>query len=48
MIDRVSYDVGWAPIGGLAQRGWVDAELQRIFNFRARRVEELFSQDCAT
>jgi ligand-binding SRPBCC domain-containing protein len=45
MIDRVSYEVGWGPLGWLAERAWVDAELKRIFDFRARCVEEIFSRD---
>lgn len=42
MTDRISYDVGWGPAGWLAERLWVAREVERIFDYRARRIAELF------
>lgn len=42
MTDHVTYDVGWGPAGGLAERWWVRHELARVFDYRQRRVAELF------
>lgn len=42
MIDRVTYDVGWGPFGWLAEKLWVRRQLEHIFDYRRRRVAELF------
>lgn len=42
MIDRVTYDVGWGPLGALMERCWVRSQLARIFDYRAERVRQLF------
>ena len=42
MTDRVTYDVGWGPFGWIAERVWVRRELERIFDYRARKVAEIF------
>jgi ligand-binding SRPBCC domain-containing protein len=42
MIDRVTYDVGWGPLGRIAEKLWVGRQLQAIFAYRFRRVEEIF------
>lgn len=42
MTDRVTYEVGWGPAGWLAERFWVRRQLEHIFDFRRRRVAELF------
>ena len=42
MTDRVAYDVGWGPAGWLAERWWIRRELARIFDYRARRIAEVF------
>lgn len=42
MTDRVTYEVGWGPIGWLAERLWVRRQLERIFDYRARKVAEVF------
>lgn len=42
MTDRVTYEVGWGPAGWLAEKLWVRPQLERIFDFRARRVQTLF------
>jgi ligand-binding SRPBCC domain-containing protein len=42
MTDRVTYELGWGPAGWLARKLWVDRQLRHIFDFRRRRVAELF------
>jgi ligand-binding SRPBCC domain-containing protein len=42
MTDTVHYAVGWGPLGWLASKLFVDAKLQHIFDYRERKVEELF------
>lgn len=42
MTDRVTYEIGWGPLGWLAERLWVRRELERIFDYRARKVAERF------
>ena len=42
MTDRVTYVVGWGPAGWLAEKLWVRRQLEEIFAYRARRVQELF------
>lgn len=42
MFDHVTYDVGWGPFGWLAEKLWVGRQLRKIFDYRFRRVEEIF------
>ena len=42
MVDRVTYEVGWGPAGWLAEKLWVRRQLEHIFDFRARKVAEIF------
>jgi ligand-binding SRPBCC domain-containing protein len=42
MTDRVTYDIGWGPVGWLAGKLWVDRKVAAIFAHRARAVAELF------
>lgn len=42
MTDRVTYEVGWGPFGWLAERCWVRRRLEKIFEFRAAKVREIF------
>ncbi len=42
MTDRVTYDVGWGPLGDLAHALWIGKQLQFIFDYRAQKVAELF------
>jgi ligand-binding SRPBCC domain-containing protein len=42
MSDHVTYDVGWGPFGWLAEKLWVGRQLRRIFDYRFRRVAEIF------
>jgi ligand-binding SRPBCC domain-containing protein len=44
MVDRVTYDVGWGPFGWLAEKLWVRRQLAHIFDYRCRRVDELFNR----
>ncbi len=43
MVDRVTYEVGWGPVGDVLHALWVRRQLTSIFDYRARRVDELFS-----
>ena len=42
MVDEVSYEIGWGPLGWLAEKLWVARQLRQIFDYRARRVTEIF------
>ena len=42
MIDRVSYQLPFGPLGRLVHRLWVKKMLTEIFDFRAARLTELF------
>ncbi len=42
MTDRVTYDVGWSLVGNLAHALWIRRQLETIFDFRAKKVAELF------
>lgn len=42
MIDDVSYEVGWGPLGELLHKFWIRRQLATIFDYRAHRVSELF------
>jgi ligand-binding SRPBCC domain-containing protein len=42
MTDHVVYDVGWGPAGWLADRLWVQRQVETIFDFRARKIAGLF------
>jgi ligand-binding SRPBCC domain-containing protein len=44
MTDRVTYDVGWGPIGWLAHKVWVRRQLDYIFAYRRQRVEARFGR----
>lgn len=41
MLDRVDYDVPLGPLGDLARSLFVTRTVERIFDFRARTIEEL-------
>jgi hypothetical protein len=43
MIDRVTYEVGRGPGGDGLHALWVRRQLASIFDYRARKVGELFS-----
>ena len=42
MFDHVTYEVGWGPFGWLVEKLWVRRQLRRIFDYRMRRVDEIF------
>lgn len=42
MTDHVTYEVGWGPLGWLAEKLWVRRQLEHIFNYRRSRVEVRF------
>ena len=42
MRDRVSYALPLGPCGTLAHRLWVKRDIERIFDFRAEKMRELF------
>ncbi len=42
MTDTVTYDPGWGWLGGLGHALWIRRKLAAIFDYRARRVADLF------
>ncbi len=42
MLDHVTYEVGWGLFGWIAEKLWVAGQLRKIFDYRFRRVAELF------
>jgi len=42
MTDRITYDVGYAFLGGLIEALWLRRQLAEIFDFRMARIRELF------
>jgi ligand-binding SRPBCC domain-containing protein len=42
MTDRVTYALGYGPLGWLLNRLWIRAKLKTIFDYRSRKIEELF------
>ncbi|HEY0864080.1 MAG TPA: SRPBCC family protein [Lacunisphaera sp.] len=42
MFDHVTYEVCWGPFGWIAEKLWVAGQLRKIFDYRFRRVAELF------
>jgi ligand-binding SRPBCC domain-containing protein len=43
MRDRVTYQLPLGPIGELVHRLWVGPRLERIFDFRAEKVTQIFT-----
>ena len=43
MLDRVHYQLPFGPLGDLVHRYRVEPMLQRIFDFRAAKLTELFA-----
>jgi NADH dehydrogenase len=41
--DDVEYELPFGPLGALGQRWLVRAELERIFRYRARAIEDIFA-----
>ena len=42
MTDHIIYEPGWGPIGGLVDALWIRQQLATVFDFRARKIAELF------
>lgn len=42
MADRITYDPGWGPLGGSIHALWIRRQLATIFDYRARKIAELF------
>lgn len=42
MLDRVTYEVGWGPLGEALHALWIGRQLRTIFDYRRRRVDEIF------
>ena len=42
MTDKLYYDIGMGPIGIVAGKLWVDRQVQKIFNYRKTKLDELF------
>jgi ligand-binding SRPBCC domain-containing protein len=42
MVDLVTYEVGMGLVGDLLHAVWIGRQLKTIFDFRTRRIEELF------
>jgi ligand-binding SRPBCC domain-containing protein len=45
MEDRVTYVVGFGPLGSALNALWIERKLNQIFDFRVRRVEEIFASE---
>ncbi|HEX8234607.1 MAG TPA: SRPBCC family protein [Abditibacteriaceae bacterium] len=43
MEDRVTYMVGFGPFGATLNTLWIGRKLNQIFDYRARRIEEIFA-----
>ena len=43
MIDRVEYQLPWGPLGWLAQRLFVRDQLDRIFDYRFRVIDQILA-----
>jgi ligand-binding SRPBCC domain-containing protein len=41
-LDRVTYEVGWGPLGDALHALWIRRQLATIFDFRARKIAQLF------
>lgn len=48
MVDRVTYDPGWGLLGGLVDALWIQRRLGEIFDYRARRITQLFGSSDPT
>lgn len=42
MTDRITYDPGWGPIGGLVDALWIRRQLIAVFDYRAKKTAEIF------
>jgi ligand-binding SRPBCC domain-containing protein len=44
MEDRVTYSVGYGPIGDALNAIWIQGTLNRIFDYRAQKIDEIFAR----
>mgnify|MGYP006273242317 CR=1 FL=1 len=44
MTDRVTYEVGFGPIGEALHAAWIGRQLKGIFDYRAARIAALFPE----
>jgi ligand-binding SRPBCC domain-containing protein len=42
MRDLITYEVGWGPLGDWLHALWIRRQLATIFDFRGRKIAELF------
>ena len=42
MVDLVSYDVGWGPLGRLVDLFYVEKNIRKIFAFREKALKQIF------
>lgn len=47
MTDKITYDPGWGPLGGLADAIWIKRQLAQIFDYRAQKVAAWFQSGAA-
>lgn len=43
MRDRITYDVGWGPLGDLLHAVWIGRQLDTIFDYRAQQIAAHFA-----
>jgi ligand-binding SRPBCC domain-containing protein len=43
--DHVEYELPFGPLGSAAHAVWVRRQLERIFDYRARAIEQLFAAE---
>lgn len=44
VTDKLTYDVGWWPVGGLVGKVWVDKQIDKIFDYRREKLVVLFGK----
>jgi ligand-binding SRPBCC domain-containing protein len=42
MTDKLYYDIGMSFIGAIAGKLWVDKQVQKIFAYRGKMLDEMF------
>jgi ligand-binding SRPBCC domain-containing protein len=42
MTDRVTYSIGFGPLGDLLNTLWIGRRLKGIFDYRCQKIKELF------
>ncbi|MEO7597494.1 MAG: SRPBCC family protein [Opitutus sp.] len=42
MVDQITYEVGWGPIGSVLHAVWIRRQLNAIFDFRFKKIATLF------